>query len=164
MISYTHKKKKRNCRENGEVEYRRVTFGRPPTPRAMSRLKEPVEMTSTCLWLSRPSHMTVSFPNFLVICWIAACSCFSFIDSGSSPSSSTTFLPFLPVQKKRPIALNPKPQHQVSTKPKVKTPHWHKTSQLKTQVLIQTSVVKWPTCDPQVCVLENIKYLSWIHR
>ncbi len=60
------------------------TLGRPPTPRAISSVRDPVEITSTCTCWLRPSHMTDSLPYCLVTCAIAACSNWCFLSSHST--------------------------------------------------------------------------------
>lgn len=81
------------------------TLGRPPTPKAMSRLREPVGTTSTYLLFSRPSHMTVSLPCFLEIwsmaAWMSFCFRCSWSKSGLSASiDSVVFLARLPASHK----------------------------------------------------------------
>lgn len=52
----------------GKLEEVENTLGRPPTPSAISKAKEPVETTGTCLDATeRPSHMIEPFPNVEVI-------------------------------------------------------------------------------------------------
>lgn len=72
------------------------TFGSPPIPRAISKEKDPVDTTGTCLGeTDRPSHMIDPFPNEVVIWSNACCNASSFFDKFSSLESLPSDLDFL---------------------------------------------------------------------